>query len=54
MSEASSRRQHLLALALDAQRKADRHFSDGSYEKGETFQKLATVYREMAAKEVAR
>jgi hypothetical protein len=50
-TQVSSRRQHLLALAVDAERKADRHFLDRSYEKGETFQKLAKAYRAMAAAE---
>jgi hypothetical protein len=45
---ALSRRQHLLALAMDAERKADRYFSEVNYKKGEAFRQLAAAYRSMA------
>jgi hypothetical protein len=48
MTTALSRRQHLLQLATDADRKADRHFADDNYAKAEVFQKLAAAYRALA------
>jgi hypothetical protein len=43
-----TRKQRLLALALDAERTADRLLSAQDYEKAEKFRKLAETYRAMA------
>jgi hypothetical protein len=43
-----SRLAHLLRLGDDADRAAARHFSNGTYDKAEAFQKLSVSYREMA------
>lgn len=48
MTDARSRRAHLLALASEAEREADRLFADENYEDGERFKKLADTYRGMA------
>jgi hypothetical protein len=45
---ALTRQQRLHALALDADRTADRLFSAQDYEKAEKFKKLAASYRDMA------
>jgi hypothetical protein len=41
--------QHLMTLALETDRTADRLFSEGKYTEAEQFTKLAASYRSMAA-----